>query len=129
MNTKTWRETVSKGVTLAKPIYAAQIALYQAYMDATVPGLANNPALFTAINKDTAELHHKLVPFDGDLAQRMSDRGVRILRATDANELLPRLSREPGILNAASAPGRAAAGNCPLERRQRRPRQPVARLQ
>ena len=77
MNTKTRREKVSKGVTHAKPIYAAQIALYQAYMDATVPGLADNPALFTAINKDTAELHHELVPFDGDLAQRMSDRGVR----------------------------------------------------
>ena len=51
-----------------------------------------NPALFTAINKDTAELHHELVPFDADLAQRMSDRGVRILRATDAGELLPRIA-------------------------------------
>jgi hypothetical protein len=27
--------------------------------------LSANPALFTAINKDTAELHHELVPFDG----------------------------------------------------------------
>ena len=96
MNAKTWRETVANGVTFAKPVYAAQIAIYQAYMDAIVPGVANNPALFTAINKDTAELHHELVPFDGDLAQRMSDRSVRILRATDAGELLPRLSREPG---------------------------------
>jgi hypothetical protein len=54
MNAKNWRETVSKGVTVAKPVYAAQIALYQAYMEATVPGISAAPALFTAINKDTA---------------------------------------------------------------------------
>jgi len=92
MNAKNWRETVAKGVTVAKPVYAAQIALYQAYMEATVPGISTAPALFTAINKDTAEIHHELVPFDADLAQRMSDRGVRILRATDAGELLPRIA-------------------------------------
>jgi hypothetical protein len=34
-----------------------------------------------------------LVPFDADLAQRMSDRGVRILQATDAGELLPRIAQ------------------------------------
>ncbi len=93
MNAKNWRETVAKGVTVAKPVYAAQIALYQAYMEASVPGISANPALFTAINKDTAELHHELVPFDAELAQRMSDRAVRILRATDTGELLPRVAR------------------------------------
>ena len=92
MNAKNWRTCVKDGVTVSKPVYAAQIALYQAYMEATVPGISANPALFTAINKDTAELHHELVPFDADLAQRMSDRGVRILRATDAGDLLPRIA-------------------------------------
>ena len=94
MNAKAWRETSSKGVAVAKPIYAAQIAVYQAYMDASVPGVADNPALFTAINKDTAELHHELVPFNAELAQRMSDRAVRILAATDAGELLPRIATQ-----------------------------------
>ncbi len=94
MNAKAWRETASKGVAAAKPVYAAQIAVYQAYMDAAVPGLAANPALFTAINKDNAELHHELVPFDAALAQRMSDRAVRILRATDAGDLLPRIAAQ-----------------------------------
>ncbi|MFC3119844.1 PD-(D/E)XK nuclease family protein [Jhaorihella thermophila] len=93
MNAKNWRETVAKGMTVAKPVYAAQIALYQAYMEATVPGISAAPALFTAINKDTAALHHELVPFDAELAQRMSDRAVRILRATNAGELLPRVAR------------------------------------
>jgi hypothetical protein len=95
MNAKSWRETSSKGVGVAKPIYAAQIAVYQAYMDAAVPGVADHPALFTAINKDTAELHHELVPFNAELAQRMSDRAVRVLRASDAGEVLPRIATRP----------------------------------
>jgi hypothetical protein len=92
MNARNWRETVAKGVVIAKPVYAAQIALYQAYMEGSVPGICSSPALFTAINKDTAELHHELVAFDAGLAQRMSDRAVRILQATDAGELLPRIA-------------------------------------
>jgi hypothetical protein len=94
MNAKSWRETASKGVTASKPVYAAQIAVYQAYMDGAVPGIAEHPALFTAINKDTAELHHELGPFDAALAQRMSDRAVRILQATDAGDLLPRIAQQ-----------------------------------
>jgi hypothetical protein len=79
-----WKELVKKGVVLARPIYAAQIALYQAYLD--LP----NPALFTALNRDTFELHCELVPFDAALAQRASDRAVEIVRASEAEELLPR---------------------------------------
>lgn len=94
MNAKNWRETVAKGVAASKPVYAAQIALYQAFMDAAIPGVAANPVLFTATNKDTAELHHELVPFDAELAQRMSDRAVRVLQATDAGEILPRITRD-----------------------------------
>jgi hypothetical protein len=93
MNAKNWRACVKDGVTVSKPVYAAQIAIYQAYMEATVPGISAAPALFTAINKDTAEIHHELVPFDAALAQRMSDRAVRILQATDAGELLPRIAQ------------------------------------
>ena len=92
MNAKNWRACVKDGVTKSKPVYAAQIAVYQAYMEASVPGISAAPAVFTAINKDTAEMHHELVPFDADLAQRMSDRAVRILQATDAGELLPRIA-------------------------------------
>ena len=68
MNAKNWRACVQDGVAVAKPVYAAQIALYQAYMEGTIPGISTNPALFTAINKDTAELHHELVPFDAGFA-------------------------------------------------------------
>jgi hypothetical protein len=52
--------------------------------------------LFTAINKDTQEIWSELVPFDGGLAQRMSDRAVRVIRATEVGEQLPRIATEPG---------------------------------
>jgi hypothetical protein len=113
MNAKSWRETASKGVTVSKPIYAAQIAVYQAYMDAAVPGIAENPALFTAINKDTADLYHELVPFDAALAQRMSDRAVRVLRATDAGELLPRVANQPDHFECRMCPWAQRCWNLP----------------
>jgi hypothetical protein len=113
MNAKAWRETSSKGVAVAKPIYAAQIAVYQAYMDATVPGVADNPALFTAINKDTAELHHELVPFDAALAQRMSDRAVRVLTACDAGDLLPRVATSADFFECRFCPWAKRCWNLP----------------
>ena len=93
LNAKSWKDTAKRGVAVSKPIYAAQIAIYQAYMEAAVPGISENPALFTAVNKDTAELQHELVPFDGALAQTASDKGVRIIKATEASELLPRIAQ------------------------------------
>jgi hypothetical protein len=89
MNDKNWRDCVKRGVALAKPVYAAQVAIYQAYMEPAVPGISANDALFTAINKDTQELYFERVPFDAALAQRMSDRAVRVLQSTAAGELLP----------------------------------------
>ena len=89
-NAKNWREIAKHGVAKAKPVYATQIALYQAYL-----GLTETPALFTAINKDTCEIWHELVPFDAALAQSASDKAVTILRACDAGELLPRHTSDP----------------------------------
>lgn len=95
MNDRAWRETVKHGVAKAMPIYVAQVALYQAYMEASISWISQNSALFTAINKDSQELYFESVPFDGGLAQRMSDRAVRILTATEAGELLPRMATTP----------------------------------
>ncbi len=97
-NARNWKEIVRRGVAAAKPVYAAQIALYQAYM-----GLADTPALFTAVNKDTAELHHELVPFDAALAQATSDKAVRVLQACDAGEGC-RGSRPSGTLRMRALP-------------------------
>jgi CRISPR/Cas system-associated exonuclease Cas4 (RecB family) len=92
MNAKSWRDTVKHGLKKSKPIYAVQVATYQAYMEGTVLGISANPALFTAINKDTAEIYHELVPFDASLAQEASDRAVNLIRATEIGEILPRIA-------------------------------------
>ena len=86
-NDRKFKEFVRVGVAAANKVYAAQIAVYQAYMD-----LTENPALFTVVNKNTSEIHFELVPFDKALAQKISDRGVQILTATKSSEILPRIS-------------------------------------
>lgn len=89
LGASSWKDVVKRGVSLARPVYAAQIALYQAYLD--LP----NPALFTALNRDTMELHAELVPFDARLAQEMSDRAVAVVRACQSGERLPRAGAVP----------------------------------
>jgi hypothetical protein len=90
MNAKNWKDCVRRGVAVSKPIYYGQIQLYMAYM-----GLTQSPCLLTCINKDTQELWHEQVPFDASAAQHLSDRGVQILKATDAGETLPRIANDP----------------------------------
>jgi hypothetical protein len=100
-NAKSWREMVKRGVAIAKPTYAAQVALYQAYM-----GLTEEPALLTAVNKDTSELWHEAVPFAPELAQAASDQAVRILQASEAGEWLPRVAVGPDHPECARCPWR-----------------------
>ena len=94
LNNKSWKEVEKKGLAVAKPIYAAQVAIYQAYMESQIEGICKNPALFTAINKDTAEIYFELIEFDKTLAQKTSDKAVMIFRATEAHELLPRIATD-----------------------------------
>jgi hypothetical protein len=88
LNAKSWNDLVKRGVALSKPLYYAQVQIYMAYM-----GLGN--CLFTAVNKDTQELYHEVVPFDAPHAQAMSDKAVAIIRAAEAHELLPRIAAAP----------------------------------
>lgn len=94
LNDKSWKDVVKKGLAISKPIYAAQVAIYQAYMESQIAGISKNPALFTAINKDSAEIHFELIDFDQELAQKTSDKAVKILCATEAHELLPRIATD-----------------------------------
>lgn len=90
MNDRAWKDCKKRRVRTSKPVYAGQIAVYQAYM-----ALDEHPALFTAINKNTQELYHELVEFDANLAQNLSDKGVDILKACDEGRLLPRMTKDP----------------------------------
>jgi hypothetical protein len=89
LNNKSWTDTAKRGVLVTKPLYFAQIQLYMAYMS-----LDENPCLFSALNKDTSELYHELIPFDPEAAQRYSDRAVQIIKASENNELMPCISSD-----------------------------------
>jgi hypothetical protein len=88
LNQNAWTDLVKRGLRQSKPVYFAQCQLYMAYMELEV-------ALLTAMNKNTQELYHEIVPFDPAEAQKLSDRAVEILRAVEADELPPRIAIAP----------------------------------
>ena len=89
LNAKNWRAVERDGLEQTFPQYAAQVALYQAYLNVT------NPALFSCTNADTCEQLHFFVPFKPERAQLWSDRVDTIIEATRAGELLPRVADDP----------------------------------
>jgi hypothetical protein len=89
LNDKSWQDVKKRGLAISKPIYAGQVAINQAYLELT------NPGLFTALNKNTSEIHHELVPFDQPLAQNMSDKMAQVVEATRNQQLLPRAYKSP----------------------------------
>jgi hypothetical protein len=89
LGAKGWKAIERNGLTGLYEPYAAQVAIYQAYLDVT------NPALFSIVNADSCERLHFPVPFDAELAQQFSDRAVTVIEATRAGELLPRITEDP----------------------------------
>ncbi|WP_313349810.1 hypothetical protein [Paracoccus sp. (in: a-proteobacteria)] len=87
---KGFNQVAKHGVAKAYPVYAAQIATYQAYGQ-----LAQHPAFFVAVNANTMDIHCELVPFNPALAQECADKAARILQACDHGETLPRASQDP----------------------------------
>jgi hypothetical protein len=85
-----WRALERDGIEQAYPQYAAQVWIYQTYLDVT-----DHPAIFTAINANTCARLHLLVPFNAERAQAWSDRAVAVIEATRAGELLPRAYDDP----------------------------------
>lgn len=89
MGTKSFKQVEKQGVTKARPVYASQIALYQAYLELTTP------CLFMATCRDTIDFYFELIPFDAGLAQEVSDRAVSILEHTQQGVWLPRIAETP----------------------------------
>lgn len=90
LGSKGFNKLKRHGLSKAYPVYAAQVATYQAYMQ-----LADHPAFFTAVCADTMEIELFLVPFDQQLAQHAADKAASILSACDHGETLPRGSSDP----------------------------------
>ena len=87
---KSWSDLAKRGLRLAKPVYFAQVQLYEACLELEV-------ALLTALNRDTPALRHEAVPFEPDEAQRLSDLAVDIHLAAEAGELPPRAAAHPDL--------------------------------
>lgn len=90
LNDRSWTELFNKGLQKSKEVYFAQVQIYMSY-------LSLNACLFTALNKNTAEIYHELVPLDMAAAQKISDRAVDIIVAVEAGELPPRISADPNF--------------------------------
>jgi hypothetical protein len=86
LNDKGWKEAVTKGIKVAKPLYYAQAQVYMAYMELQV-------CVFTIQNRNTGEVHAEIIPFDPRAAQEASDRAVRVVSSSSPIEL-NRIGRE-----------------------------------
>ncbi len=86
LGSKSWKAIEKHGLAKAKPEYADQIGLYQAYMDLTAP------ALFMATCMDDMAIYLELVEFDKARAQAASDRAVAIILDSEARALRPKVS-------------------------------------
>jgi hypothetical protein len=84
LNARNFRAVERDGLAKVFPRYAAQIAVYQNFLNVL------NSALVTLINSDTCERLYFTLPFDARRAQEAIDRSVQVIKATRVGELLPR---------------------------------------
>ena len=68
---RSFKELVSKGVVLSKPVHHIQMVCY-------MYGLKLNRALYYAVNKNTSEIYTEIVEADDKLAEKYINRGKKI---------------------------------------------------
>lgn len=85
LKAKYWNAIVKHGLQKAEPKYYGQCQEYMGYSE-----LVNT--LFTTINKDTAEIYHCVIPYSVQAAQKLSDRGVTLIKAVDTRQVPARIS-------------------------------------
>jgi hypothetical protein len=84
---KGWKALNREGLEKHYPGYYAQVQMYQHFL-----GLAQHPAVFTAVNANTMERLHLLVPHDPERAQAWIERAGAVIEATRQGTLLPRFT-------------------------------------
>lgn len=89
---ETWNALAKHGLRKEAPVYWAQCHIYMQKF-----GLAENPALFSAVNADTMEIYWEAVSYNQSAAEMLDAKAARILRACLAGEPLPRLSQDPSF--------------------------------
>lgn len=89
LKAKKWAKLVASGLRDAQWDYFVQCQGYMQQMD-----LAEHPALFTALNKDTSELYVEFVKFDPEVAAEAIARGQKVVR-TSKPQQLDRVAKDP----------------------------------
>lgn len=84
LNNATFGKLWNHGLKKTKTVYYVQVNLYMAYMEL-------EQCLFTAENADNCEIYSEVLSIDTQVAQEMSDRGVRIVRSREPEDL-PRVA-------------------------------------
>lgn len=85
VGSKTFRDIDKNGLKKARHGYWMQVQINMAYL-----GLTENPTVFTVTCGDDGQQIHLLIDYDAEGAQMTSDKAVRIVKSTQAGELLPR---------------------------------------
>lgn len=80
LQSKYHQHLAEHGLRASKWEYYVQCQIYMAYL-----GLEH--ALFTAVDANLMTLHAEIVPFDSEVAQEASDRGVRVISSSSPEEL------------------------------------------
>ena len=87
---KDWKALVKEKLKKKYPVYFAQVQFYQRYFN-----LTDNPAIFSAVNMNTMEIHWEAISHDPNYTNLLDAKGKRIIQACEAGELLPRMSQDP----------------------------------
>lgn len=83
LNKKNWSKIKKHGVQVGNEIYYGQCQINMAHLNV-------GQTIFTAVNKDTEELHHELISFVAMRAQIISDRGLSVIQAVESGHLMDR---------------------------------------
>lgn len=85
LNDKSWNELAKMGLANGKEIYNSQCHLAAGYLDL-------EHILFGALRKSDESLLWFVIPYDAREAQRVSDRGVEVIRWGEEGPLPPRIA-------------------------------------
>lgn len=84
---KSWNDLKKNGLKKSKPVYYAQVQVYMGYKDLQA-------CLFTALNRDTGEIHVELVLFNARDCQDYIDKVVRLVKTQSPDEAT-KISKDP----------------------------------
>lgn len=87
LGAKNWKKVSTDKLKNYSSTYYAQVQIYMSY-------LKLERCLFTAINADTMEIYHELVPYDALEADLCYARVGTVIRAADAGQLVQRCTMD-----------------------------------